>query len=104
MFDDSRLSTTVARSTSGAAGRARQESKSTPTLDELFYGIATRQHALDSTGVARCSRLTLIALIAAAILSAALTLYIAVRGLPPEKQTPAPPSTSDASHARFSPL
>jgi hypothetical protein len=104
MFDDPNLSTTLANPRSDIERWARQEARSRTTADELFYGATRHPHALDSTGVAPCRPLTLAALIAAAILSAALTAYIALRGLPPHKHTPAQVPASDASHARFGPL
>jgi hypothetical protein len=69
---------------------------------ELFDGAPSRLPALDSTSVDRCSRLTLAALIAAAILSAAVTAYIGLRGLPSDSRAPAPPRSSDAAPAYFS--
>jgi hypothetical protein len=103
MFDDPPLSTTLPQRTKHARLWAQREANS-PQVDELFDGRAKRLRPLDSTGVERCSRWTLGALIAAAALSATLTAYIAVRGLPPHKPMTAPGTASEASHAGFGPL
>ena len=103
MFDDPHLSTALAKPRDDVNRWSRQEAKSQTTADELFYGVAKHPQVPDSTGNDRCHPLTLAGLIAAAILSAALTAYIGMYGLPNNKPVEAPP-VSDASHARFGPL
>ena len=103
MFDDPHLSATLAKPPGDVNRWARHEAKSQTLADELFYGVAKHPRVPDSTGYPRCHQLTLAGLIAAAILSAGLTAYIGMYGLPNNKPAEASP-VSDASHARFGQL
>ena len=103
MLDDSHSSTTFAKSPEDVVRWDRQEPGSESTPDDVFYRAAERPHALDTTGADRRRPLTLAGLIAAAVLSGALTAYIGIYGLPRNEPAHAAP-ISDASHARFGPL
>jgi hypothetical protein len=103
MCDDPRSFTTLARPPRDSDRSSRQEANRRPRTDDLFYGAGQPPRARDAAAADRCRPLTLAALIAAAILSAALTASIGLHGAGARRHAaPSPPS--DASHARFGPV